>query len=440
MQKRIISFIHQHQKISLQLTFIITILLLGLGATNSISFQAEGLPQTGIVFGPNLIPDKWHALADKGLNNAINTLWVSGTDLYVGGIFTQTHDGSVTDLGYIARYDIDEDKWYALPNEGLNGYVTALALIGDDLYVGGAFTGTGDGTKTNLWRIARYDTVEEEWYPLDDDGLNNDVFVMIASGSDLYVGGSFTASRYVSVFPLLRIARYDTVAGSWHGLTDKGLNGEPYAMALSGTDLYVGGNFSETESTTVPLTNLGNVTRYDTVAKTWHALKNKGVDLLVYALAVYGNDLYVGGAFKNTGDGSVTDLNYIALYDTAAESWHPLSNQGLNIDVKDIAVSGSDIYIAGQITATYDNSVTGLGYVTRYDTTTKTWNPMPNQGMNTYVWALASSSSDLYVGGSFSQTADGKVEDLNYIARCSLKKDGPPVELEDVYLPLVFTK
>ena len=47
--------------------------------------------------------------------------------------------------------------WNALPNQGLGGYVSALAVVGSDLYVGGDFTQTGDGTLTNLGRIVRYD-------------------------------------------------------------------------------------------------------------------------------------------------------------------------------------------------------------------------------------------------------------------------------------------
>ena len=81
---------------------------------------------------------------------------MSGSDLYVGGQFGQTGDGTLTNLGYIARYDITANAWNALPKHGLNRWVYALAVSGSDLYVGGDFTQTGDASPlTNLGNIAR---------------------------------------------------------------------------------------------------------------------------------------------------------------------------------------------------------------------------------------------------------------------------------------------
>jgi len=79
---------------------------------------------------------------------------VDGSDLYVGGPFTQTRDGTLT-LNSIARYDTTANTWHPLPNQGLNNEVSALAVVGSDLYVEGGFHQTGDGALTNLGRIAR---------------------------------------------------------------------------------------------------------------------------------------------------------------------------------------------------------------------------------------------------------------------------------------------
>ncbi|GAH32060.1 unnamed protein product, partial [marine sediment metagenome] len=103
----------------------------------------------------------WHALPNRGLNAFVYALAVSGDDLYVGGSFPGTGDGTLTDLGRIARYDTTTSTWHALPNKGLNNRVFPLAVSGDDLYVGGEFTQTGDGSLTDLGNIARYDTTDE---------------------------------------------------------------------------------------------------------------------------------------------------------------------------------------------------------------------------------------------------------------------------------------
>jgi hypothetical protein len=51
--------------------------------------------------------------------------------------------------------------------------------------------------------------------------------------------------------------------------------------------------------------------------------------------------------------------------------------------------------------------------------------------LNDYVYTMATSTSDLYVGGGFTQTGDGTVTGLRNIARYCL----PPYEL---FLPLVL--
>ena len=85
----------------------------------------------------------------------MDTLAVSGSDLYVGGSFTQSADGSVMNLNKIAKYS-GGGTWSVPANNGLNGYVKALAVMGSDLCVGGTFiTQTADGTVTNLNNIAR---------------------------------------------------------------------------------------------------------------------------------------------------------------------------------------------------------------------------------------------------------------------------------------------
>jgi hypothetical protein len=380
----------------------------------------------------------WNALSNQGLNDDVRALAVVGSDLYVGGGFTQTGDGTLTNLGRIARYDTTAGTWNALPNQGLDGYVYTLAVVGSDLYVGGFFTQTGDGVLTNLGNIVRYDTTAGAWNALSSQGLNNTVLALIVSGSDLYVGGYFTQTGDEALTNLGCIARYDTTAGTWNALPNQGLGGgylpmpSVRALAVSGSDLYVGGNFTRTGDGT--LTNLGRIARYDTVGGTWNALPNQGLgggsSPDVHALAVVASDLYVGGNFTRTGDGTLTNLGRIARYDTTAGTWNALPNQGLDERVYALAVSGSDLYVGGLFARTGDGLLTNLGRIARYDTVGGTWNALPNQGLDDWVRALAVVGSRLYVGGYFTQTGDGSLTNLGYIAHGTSAG-------HDVYLPLV---
>jgi N-acetylneuraminic acid mutarotase len=369
----------------------------------------------------------WLALPNNGLDRMVWALAVVGSDLYVGGGFTKSGDGSLTNLGRIARYDTTDSTWHALSNGGLSGEVRALAAVGSDLYAGGHFTQTADGSLTNLGRIARYDTNAGTWHALPNEGLDSVVWALAVSGSDLYVGGDFTQSGDGSMANLGRIARYDTTADTWHALPKQGLNWYVFVLEMVGSDLYVGGLFTQTGDGS--LTNLGHIARYDTTATTWHAFSNQGLNDGVYALATSGSDLYVGGNFTQTGDGSLTSLSCIARYDTTAETWHALPNEGLDDYVIAMAAVGSDLYMGGTFTQTADGSLTDLGRIARYDTLTTTWYALPNEGLNGWVNALAVSDSDLYMGGYFWQTGDGALA-LRYIARYG--------DYHQVCLPLVL--
>ena len=98
---------------------------------------------------------------------------VSGGDLYAGGGFTEPGDGSVTYLNHVARYDISGGTWHGLSNRGLNDGVSALTMVGNTLYVGGAFSQAGDGAVTDLGYIALYHTTTATWQALPNQGLNS---------------------------------------------------------------------------------------------------------------------------------------------------------------------------------------------------------------------------------------------------------------------------
>ena len=83
-----------------------------------------------------------------------------------------------------------------------------------------------------------------------------------------------------------------------------------------------------------------------------------------------------------------------------------------------LALMGTHAYVGGAFTQTADNNVTNLNSVARLSS--GSWVALPDYGLNNRVFAMAVSGSDLYAGGGFTASADGAVTDLNYIARYSL--------------------
>src|SRR2546422_511240 len=83
---------------------------------------------------------------------------------------------------------------------------------------------------------------------------------------------------------------------------DFGAEGTIYAIAVSATDVYVGGSF-----TTAGGVIATNIVRWD--GSTWWPL-DQGLDGAVYALAVMGTNLIAGGQFSNAGGTGTTNVAF----------------------------------------------------------------------------------------------------------------------------------
>ena len=119
------------------------------------------------------------------------------------------------------------------------------------------------------------------------DGPNGPVYALAVSGSNLYTGGDFTTAGGSGANS---IAKWD--GSSWSTL-GSGMNGYVQALAVSGSNLYAGGNF-----TTAGGNAANRIGKWD--GSSWSAL-GSGVDGNVISLAVSGSDLYAGGIFTNAG-------------------------------------------------------------------------------------------------------------------------------------------
>src|SRR5258706_4906887 len=179
------------------------------------------------------------------------------------------------------------------------------------------------------------DPADSAW---DDEfkiaGINDDVFAIAVSGSTVYVGGWFTSIGGIEVN---YIAKWDGT--SWSAL---GTGMDPFSSVSSlvviGTDLYAGGIFS-----TAGGVSANCIAKWD--GTSWSAL-GTGMSPFsqVSSLVVIGTDLYAGGSFTTAGGVSA---NNIAKWDGTI--WSALGT-GLDGSVYCLAVSGTDLYAGGSFT------------------------------------------------------------------------------------------
>lgn len=212
---------------------------------------------------------KWNGSALSGLSFGLNdqvyalALDNSG-NLYAGGEFYgKCADAACTFNSSLFVRQIgkwDGSSWSSLPSDGLNGAVKTLLMDGSDLYAGGRFTQSGDGNTLNLNHVAKFSS--NTWSALPNAGLDGEVDELFMEGSNpntssgqpLYVGGNFTQTNDTNVTGLNQVAKLS--GGTWSGMPKGGLGPtlDPVrAFGVLNSTLYVGGEFLETADTTLTL-------------------------------------------------------------------------------------------------------------------------------------------------------------------------------------------
>jgi hypothetical protein len=347
---------------------------------------------------PTFSDANWVSLG--GFPGASSSVYAAVTDgsgnLYIGGQFTVVGN---TVANYIAEWN--GSSWSAL-GSGMNIGVYALAVSGGTLYAGGSFTTAGGIAATN---IAQWNG--SSWSALGSgmSGLYGYAYVsaLAVSGSTLYAGGNFTsaggsAANYIA---------------QWNGTTwsalGSGMNGNGYyglnvsALAVSGSTLYAGGEFTNAGGSAA-----NNIAQWN--GSSWSALGSGIGDEYggVGALAVSGSTLYAGGFFTKAGSANATN---IAKWN--GSSWSALGS-GMSYTVSALAVSGSTLYAGGSFTTAGGSAV---NYIAQWNGTT--WSALGSgmsvgYGYGTSVGALAVSGNTLFAGGYFT-TAGGTV--ANSIAK-----------------------
>ncbi len=371
----------------------------------------------------NTSTNTWSGLGasgGNGVNSTVNALAVNGSDLFVGGLFTTANlGGTNAATNRIAKLNTSTNNWSALGTGGGNGLdngVSALLVNGGKLYLGGTFTTANvGGTTVTANHIIRFDPSTNAWEVMGTgggNGVNSDVSAMALTGNDLYIGGLFnTANIGGSTVSASGLAKYNVLTGAWTSLPGQPIAppGQIFSMTISGNDLYVGGLFQSLFLGLQTLT-VNNVAKYSITSSAWSAMGTSGgagipydSSSVVYSLAAVGSDTYIGGDFSIANSGGTTvNAKNIAKFNSTT-GWSGLNTGGLGIigTVYALAASGTDLYVGGDFTLAGNLAV---NYIAKLNTLTNTWSALGTgggNGVNYIVRALALSGNDLYVGGDF---------------------------------------
>jgi outer membrane protein assembly factor BamB len=326
-------------------------------------------------------------------NGRVETIVIQGTTAYIGGKFTSVRPaGAAPGSGEVVRNRaaaIDLTTGDVLPwNPDANATVQTIAVDGATVVLGGSFTTLAGKT---AGRLAAVDaTTGLKLWSIKPDKQVNDV--VIRNGT-LYAGGAFTAVGAATRPHLLAVNEHTgALVPNWDATAD----GTVVALAMSpaGSDLIIGGSFTQLDGT--PVSHLGSVTPTGALTA-WRPQFGPPV----VSLGADTQAVYVGGV----GDGG----NF-ASFDltTGAARWRG----GTDGNVQAIALYDGLIYVGGH----YENycgptlgshlcptpqpreKAMAIGSLLG---TLQPWHPKFNSILG--VFALAGGSGFLAVGGDFTR-------------------------------------
>lgn len=353
------------------------------------------------------VDTSWAPSVSGGYVTHVYALALSGATLFIGGNFTSVGGAARSSIAAVdvdedsSTYG-QTTSWdpNPLPTSDPNvyGYVSALKILGSTLYVGGHFTSLGGADRSNIGALSTSTGAATSWNPgANAEVCALDISVNPAAGTTIYVGGAFSYIAHSGRSMIAALDPDSNYALPWN----PSANGTVRALAASlssemGLTVFVGGDF----------TNIGAQWRQYIAAldanlsssgygkaRSW----NPGANSQVYALALWGSDVYAGGNFTTMGGEA---RNHLAAIDTLSgevADWNPSASEWVSV----LTASDKVMYAGGAFTSVGGQLRNNLAAIEPTTGNATTWQPVISGGSYPMVYALAVSGSTVYVGGSF---------------------------------------
>src|SRR5437879_5863077 len=179
------------------------------------------------------------------------------------------------------------------------------------------------------------------------------------------------------------------------------------AVAVYNDELYIGGQFTSVNG----LAACQNLCRWN-ATNGWRAVGTYTTGITaggVNSLAVYNGQLYVGGFYQNAAGIALCDR--LCRWNSTTSTWSSIGGAQFNGNssaVRALAVYNGELYAGGDFTKIGTN--TAMANFAKFKDSTSTWSAVGSPALNGTVYALAVYKGELYVGGAFTTTG-GAVAD-----------------------------
>lgn len=377
--------------------------------------------------------DNSNVTLSGGLNGEISSLYALQDQLFVGGKFTSSQDGSATDLNNIAVYNTNTSQWAAL-GAGVDGHVANIVPMKlnissntpeDVITLTGQFQnilGFGSNSQISVQGFAVWVKSKNNWLQNLDvpvpslSGALSASLLDLPDGSSLYAGSltaqalgadgvvTLTSDASLGLFPVSFVA--PTVSSSnitkraslSNTTSTSGVVAGAFYESGDRNITILAGHFEAKATNGSTINNLVLIdgANDDTVTGLPSGILDESVFL---ALAVQGDRLFAGGQINGTIAGDT--VHGIVSYSLTNQQFgvQPPALTGAMGIVSNILVrpNTADVYVGGSFDSAGSLPCPGVCY---YSTSTSQWN-RPGLGfdgdVNTMIW---SSNSQLVAGGN----------------------------------------
>jgi hypothetical protein len=337
----------------------------------------------------------------------------TGTVVYVGGCFTQIGGQSRDGLAALDPSTGTATGWNPELGPGPGGAVSAITVSGADVYVTGGFTQIGGQARNGVAALDATTAQATSWNPNLNANESNpiegatEVATVATSGSQVFVGGSFSSAGGVIRKDLAAIDATTGEATAWNpGVVPvfKLVNEPIRAISVAGGVVYVGGSFSSVGGQ--PRANLAALDPTTGNATSWNpgASNPSSENSVVAALLATPQAVYVGGSFTTLGGASRSNLGAVGTSSGTATSWNPQiaapkadTEHGVAA-VDSLALSGTTLYVGGDLTELGGQSRTSAGAVSTETGAATAWDPVlsglfPGEAVTAKILAVSGSTA-----------------------------------------------
>ncbi len=338
-------------------------------------------------------------LLDTGIIQTVNSVIFDTSAIYIGGLFWSA-GGIVADgLAKISLLTGEVDTTFTKNNgfSGSNAYPTSIAFSGSSAYIG-----VSSATQTTYRGITIPGLLKISLVNGDLDttftqasGFNSRVEAVEVFDSSLYVGGNFTSYRGNTLQRIARINLTDGTLDTTFSQTT-GFSSTVNVIKGSGTNLYVGGNFTTFRSATALY--LAKIDK-DTGNLDGTFNQATGLNGAVNDLQLSGPQVYAGGAFT-TYQGQPAQRLVSLFTSTGALDTTFTQTTGANNTVDKILIDGSELFFAGSFTQYRSTDAPRLAKINLVSGNLDTTFTQAT-GHNGAVTELQMHGNHLYLVGSF---------------------------------------